>query len=796
MADEGIITIEEQGIDLKKWLTLFLRNWGLFFICVIIALCGAAVLLMFTPSQYELSTSILVNKENNPLDKAQIFSSAFYSDPYQLENEKGVLNSKSVTRKAIRSLDFDVKYFVKHRFYKAELYKNTPFTVEIESSNLQPLGVYFTLRFINDTLLYVQGEGEEVILHDFATSEDQGVIPEFHFEDTVKFGEIIGNSYCRFSILPGFNYLSDYNLDRNFYFKFCSEQELIKAFRNFKIENDRGSSILNVSFRYSNPAKAKDFLNKLISEYLRRGVERDNKIASATIEFIDKQLIEIVDSLTLSGEKLQDFRSSQKVMDIGFQAEKVYSKLEGLEAQKAKLLVKKRYFNYLMEELQSKSDVHDLVAPTTLDINDPVLNSLIIELAELYAERSEVSFNSIKDNPYLRSLEARIDDTRRKLLDAADNVLEATDITLEDAEAQIAVAERTMNRLPRNQQQLLNIERKFKLNDELYTYLLTRRSEMEIFKASNLPENEILDLAEVSDARMVSPNIRLNLAIALMLGLFLPGAFLYFRETMNNKIRTREDIQRYTNHPLIGHVLDTKNTEFPAALREPNSVLTESYRTLRANLQFVIDESVPNVILVTSAIQGEGKSFTALNLASVYAFYGKKSILLDFDLRKSKIMQNLDIDMSAGLSNYLSRNASLDEVIYSNDELNFDLIHSGPVPPNPSELVASEMASEIIAELRKKYDIILIDSPPLGIVSDALMLYPYCDISLMVVRYNYTSADVFENLMLDLKTRDIDRINIVMNDVVIPRSRYGYSYGYGYGYGYGATEKKKRWFRS
>ena len=175
------------------------------------------------------------------------------------------------------------------------------------------------------------------------------------------------------------------------------------------------------------------------------------------------------------------------------------------------------------------------------------MNNLIVELAELYNERTEISFNSIKNNPYLSSLEVRIDDTRRKLIDAAGSILESTEIALEETDVQIREAELTLNRLPKDQQQIINMERKFKLNDELYTYLLTRRSEMEIFKASNLPANEILDIADPADAVVVSPNIKLALIVALMLGLFFPGALIYIRETLNNKIRNREDIQKLSD---------------------------------------------------------------------------------------------------------------------------------------------------------------------------------------------------------------------------------------------------------
>ncbi len=792
MKDETLIAIEEQSVDIKKWFGLFIRNWFLFLCSILLSFICAVVWIMFSTNQYQLSTYILVNREQNPLDKAELFST-LYSDPYLLENEKGVLLAKSVTSRALKQLDFRTSYYINQRFNKAELYTNAPFTVEMDTTHLQPIGIYFSVVFINDSLIKLEAKGEEVILYDYSTDQVQQIIPEFKFSDTVKFGQITGNSYCRFSILPGYSYILNRELDKSYYYKFHSLDELITTFRNFKIANDRGSSILSVSFCYRHPKKAADFLNKLIEEYLMRGVKRDDLIAEATIRFIDAQLIDLVDSLYLSGERLQDFQSSKQVLDIGFQAEKVYIKLEALEAEKGKLLVKKRYFSYLIQNLQTKSDINDLIAPTTLEINDPVLNRLIVDLAEQYSERTEISFNSIKDNPYLSSLEAKINDTRRKLVEAASTILEATEITLEETNSQIYGAEQTFNRLPKHQQQLINIERKFKLNDELYTYLLTRRSEMEIFKASNLPANEILDVADPADALIVSPNIKLSFIMAMMIGLFLPGAFIYFRETLNNKIRTREDIQKLSQLPIVGQVIDSKFNSFPAVLSEPNSVLTESYRTLRTNLQFVINENESNTILVTSAIQGEGKSFTALNLASVYAFYGRKTILVDFDLRKSNLKEYLDIDQEVGLSNYLSKNAKYQEIIYCDDKINFDLILAGPVPPNPSELVASDQTKLLFAELKKKYDIVIIDSPPIGIVSDALLLHSNSDISLLVVRYNFTPEEVLVNIMEDLKTHRIKKINIVLNDVIVSKSKYGYRYGYGYINNEGS--KKQIWKR-
>jgi tyrosine-protein kinase Etk/Wzc len=785
------VNIEEEGIDIRKWFLFFLRYWHLFVLSILLAQLLVFLIVSFSPRQYEVSAQILIRNDKNPLDKEQMFTSALY-DPYKTENEKGILRSKSVTRNALRKLDFYTGYFELNKFRKIELYNQTPFIISKDTSHLQPLNLLFTVNFLNDSLIVIKSEGDNVALYDFATERIVKRINKFRFEDTARFGQVTGNAFCRFTLMPGYEFLSKSNIHKTFYFQFYSINQLIGMYRQFKIDNDRVSSMINVKLRCPNPLKGADFLNSLTNEYLRKGMERDNNKAEATIRFIDAQLIDIVDSLHQSSDRLQIFKSSNKVLDIGFQAEKVYNKIEELEAEKSKLLVRKRYFTYLLENLKSKAEISDLVVPGGLDISDPVLNKLIMELSTLYSDRAELSFNSVQNNPYINSLELKINDTRQKLAETARTILDATKISIDETELLIANTEKELNQLPKEQQKFLNIERKFKLNDELYTYLLTRRSEMEIFKASNLPANDLIDSADPNDAILVSPNKKASTMIALLLGIFLPATILYIRDTINNKIRTREDIQRLTKLPIVGQIIASRAVSVPAVISEPNSLLSESYRTLRTNLQFVIDESVSNAILVTSARQGEGKSFTALNLAAIYSFYGKKTILVDFDLRKSSINERLKLNAESGLSNYLSKNATFENIIIKNSKINFDLIVAGPVPPNPSELVASSLTLELFSRLKREYDIIIVDSPPVGIVSDAIMIYPHTDVSLLVVRYNFTHLDIFENTINDIKEKKIDKVNIVLNDLEISKGRYGYGYGYGYGYSKNSLKEGKK----
>jgi capsular exopolysaccharide synthesis family protein len=489
----------------------------------------------------------------------------------------------------------------------------------------------------------------------------------------------------------------------------------------------------------------------------------------------------ITDSLRYSEDRLQQFRSLQGVTNIDFQAQQTYQQMEGLQDQKAELMVKSKYYNYLREYLGKNNRVDNLIAPSSMDINDPLLNNLILELTRLYAERAEMSFNSVKNNPYLNSLEMKISDIKAKLIENIDNINKTGDISLREIDTRINAIETQINKLPRSQRELLVIERKFKLNDAIYTYLLTKRSEIQISKASNLPSNEMLDAASADDFVQVSPNTRMNYVIALLLGLFLPAALIYLKDFFRSSISGKQDIQSMTEVPIIGHIIHNAHHSKQVVFDFPTSLVAESFRSLRTNFQFFAQTDGRFTILITSMIKGEGKSFTSINLGTVFAQQNKKVVVVDFDLRKARLHHYLDINTNNGLSRYLSNNSGFDEIVFSCGVPSFDVIPSGPTPPNPSELISSEKTTDLFRELRSRYDIILIDSPPVGLVSDALQLIRYANVTLLVVRQQYTPKDLFASVISDLSKREIGSLNIVINDEKPGTDRYGYGYGYGYG---------------
>jgi len=786
MADERFVDFDsEESIDIKAFLFKCLHQWHYFVAFLVVAFLIATLINRFTPPVYKVTTFLLIRDEENPLDPQNFVGASLYGNPYKLQNEIGVLQSKSLTERAIQELSFFISYYREGRFKSAELYQDAPFFVEIDSLYEQPLSVKFNLTFKDDTLMIIQAAGKEVVCHNYLSNTNTRLLPYFKFSDTVAFGDLSGNQFCRFRILPNFGRMQQSGDHHKYSFQFNSLRQLISRFRINEIEATKNSSILQLSLRCSNVQQGTDYLNKLTEVFLAKGIERDDKIAESTIAFIDDQLKGITDSLRYSEDKLQRFRSARGVTNIDFQAQQTYQQMEGLQDQKAELIVKAKYYSYLRDYLIKNNRADDLIAPSSMDINDPLLNNLIIELTGLYTERTEMSFNTIKDNPYLSSLELKISGIKLKLLENIDNIISASNISLQGIDSRIVTIESEINKLPESQRELLVIERKFKLNDAIYTYLLTKRSEVQISKASNIPSNEILDHASPDDYVRVSPNPRMNYIIAFLLGLFIPAALVYLRDFFRNKITDKKEIQTITDVPIIGHIIHNTHKTGLVVDENPSSLIAESFRSLRTNFQFFPNGEGKNIVLITSIIKGEGKSFTSVNLGTVFAQNQKKVVVIDFDLRKAKIRQYLGIEAEDGLSRYLSNNAQLKDIIFPSGIQHLDVIPSGPIPPNPSELISSEKTAELFEELKKRYDVILVDSPPIALVSDALLLLRYATIRLVVVRQHFTPRNLFASIMSDLEKRNINPLSIIINDEKSGTNGYGYGYRYGYSYGYG-----------
>ena len=775
----------EEGIDLKEFILKFKFIWHYVLLSVLITLGIAYFINKYYQPVYSVSTTILLKKEKPLLEMKGLSTFDDLSYQNSLNDETEILKATSITERVLSRLNFNIAYYQKVPFGFLELYKDVQFEIIPDSAFLIPYDVLLKVNFISDSSFLFSTDIENLRLYNPISQEAIKTLPRFKWQKIYKIGKTAYTPEFSFKITNKEGVKrSGLLIGQTYYFTFKSKESLINEYRNYSVSKGSSSNVLYISMKGNNLYKLIDFLNILSSVYLEKSIERKNKSASNTINFIESQLTEISDSLKFSEKKLQDFQSTNKVMDIDFHSMKVFSKLEELQNQKAELIIKDKYFKYLIDYLSKNTNGKDFVAPSSIGIEDGMLTKLMGDLLNLVNEKDEIANSVKKDIPYLTSYTARIDNVKKSVIEYLVNLSNATSLAIKNMDQRIAEISLSAEKLPKTQHQLFNYERIFKLNDAIYTFLLTKRSEIQISKAALIPDNEVINEANPRDAAVIAPNIRKNYLLALMIGLAFPILIMIILEYLSDRVKSIKDIERLTNFTILGHIIRDKSESMIPVIDDPRSLLAESFRSIRTNFQFVTAIKEKQTIVVTSSMMNEGKSYTSLNLAASFALYGKKTVLLYFDLRKP--MRNVPFGYSnnEGLSTYLSSNCELDAIILPSVNDNLNIIVPGPVPPNPNELIASDKTKEMLQLLHEKFDYIVIDTPPVGMVADALLLFNYSNVNIFVVRHNYSRKGMIKTIVSTLKKRNIQNVNVVINDLPVTRNKYGYGYGYGYGYNY------------
>jgi capsular exopolysaccharide synthesis family protein len=371
----------------------------------------------------------------------------------------------------------------------------------------------------------------------------------------------------------------------------------------------------------------------------------------------------------------------------------------------------------------------------------------------------------------------------------------ALDIEKNDFNKRYAIVNKEIEELPKKELEMISIERKYKMDDNYYTFFLQKRAESEILKASNTPDNNILDKARVLSITNSGKKSKTTLMF-LLFGLLIPTVIVVVKELLNNTIHSTKDVEKNSIFPLIGAVRHTKSTDPLLIVKNPRSAFTEMFRVIRTRIEFIVQRKTNIVVMTTSTESGDGKTYFSINMASIYSMASRKTILVDMDIRKPSINQRFNIVQPNGVTNYLVGQCSLDEVIFQLPKVDFDILPAGSIPPNPGELIRSDKLIVMFEELRKRYDFIVVDSSPIGMVTDAYSLAQLTDVNLFVVRNGKTNKTFFKKLSSQLKLDNIPHLFTILNDVIDDGSRYSryklYKYAYLFGYSYGYTGKKKK----
>ena len=779
----------EETIDFRAILFKVLNKWYWVALSLAVALTAAYIFNKLSLPVYKINTSVLIkddkNKSINPADFMESFG--MFGDKKNLKNEIGILQSYYLINRAITRLELEVSYYQNKKFVQRELYNDSPFIVEYDSVSPQPIGVRFSINFVSKNEYTIEAKCKRFDLFDYTKRR---VVLEsetgFTFKGKYHFGELIKTPYCKFKILPSGRPMFGDEFDSEYAIEFNNTNALTLDFQD-KIQiapSDKESSFVILSLEGTNVNKVADVLNSLTKVYLDRNIEHKNMVAVNTINFIDSQLDGITDSLKRAENLLQDFRSTNKIIDITYQSQKVFDNLQDLEKEKVTMAMKAKYYDYLEEYFNKNKNLTDLVTPSAIGIEDALLGDLISQLVKLASERNSIVLKNKSKNPLLNSIDININNLKENIRENIRNTVANSKIVTKDIDRRIGEMTGFINKMPKTERELLGIERKFKLSNDIYTFLLQKRAESQIAKASNIPDNEIIDKARLTEHKPISPKKGVNYAIAFILGLALPIGIIVLLHSVHNVIEEKSDIEKLASDiPFLGSVLHHDKESKTVVMDYPKSRFTESLRTIRTNLQYFIKNSDKQTILITSSFSGEGKSFVSINLASVYALMGKKTILIGFDLRKPKVFEGLADMHEIGTSTCLIGKTTVEEVIQKTKLSTLDVITSGPVPPNPIELIESETTKEILDKLKTMYDIIIIDTPPIGIVSDAFVLMEHADVNIYIARQDITNKKLFSSLIHEVKQKKPKELCILLNGVTLSASSYGYSYGkYGYKY--------------
>jgi len=769
---DNIDIYKGKPFDLKKILFRALKYWYYIPIFLILSVILAVYNYKTTPPEYRITAQLLISGSEN--ERAATigsddgaFSGVNLGVQNNVENQLIILTSTEQIRKTLQQLDFSISYYKKEIFLTNEIYKKSPFKVIPDTSKLQPpYGMIFCIKFINPTEFFLTIEGNNDYKKRGKLFEKISE-PEFSFtiqpvEKKLKKKDYVNNTYC---------------------FTFNRFENLVRKYKKkIKIQQINRSSIYEISLTENNIQKGIDFLNKLANNSVNYTLEKKNQIANNTIQFIDNQLIGVTDSLSKAKNVLEQFRSQNKVMDVSMQGQMIIQQSQQLEQERHRVAQQLDYYNYLLDYIQNNRDnKEDLTPPSSQNVTDPLLSRLISELSTLNAEKASLLFNSSNENPNVTRINRRIKTIKNSIVENTKNLITTTQRSLDDIDNRLMKLSYEIRKLPKTEQMLADIQRKFEMNDELHTHLLERRANAQLAKAANMPDNEIIEYAMA--AGKVRPDIIKSALIVLLLGIFIPTGIIFLTIYFNDRIEDKDDLEGIS-YPVIGNIPLQKNKKKGLEiLYNTHSAIAESYRSLRTSLEFYPTNESCKTILITSTIPGEGKSFCAANLAISYAQLGKKTVLLEFDLRKPSLRKilNKKSDTEGRLSKFLvnDKNNNNKNLIERSSINNLDIIFAGAIPPNPVELIAGEKTQLLFSQLKQIYDIIIIDTPPLGLVADPIILSTYADITILVVRYNMTSKKTLEELLNDDNTKQIKNLNILIN--AMPIKRLGYSYRYGYG---------------
>lgn len=741
-------------IDLKAIFDKISRKWPLFLMSFFFTLSLAYLYLITTPNLYEVRATLQLKDES--LSDKGIGNEKFISGlellegSSELEDEIGILSSHKMVDRALDGLYFDVSlYSFDNRFnflgerISEEVYKGPIEIILNHSSSKQIIHAPIHIEFVDSTRVKLEVDSENVAVLDMVsqeiTSNEEVVIleEEFSLADGYK------SDLLSFDIFITPEY--EVSAGEKYYFVINNRESLLKQYSSkLSIATiSKQSNIVSLSSRGRTPTKEIDFVNKLMEVYIDHNLQKKSQLGLKTVEFIDRQLSTVYDSLVNVETSLEAFRSSNQIIDIGTTSTELTVQLQRLEEESSELRVQREFYVYILNELKRSRDLGE-IAPSSVGINNSFLNDQLLELANLNKEKIDKSFSSKPNSPVILVLDEKIDNAKKLLIDNINNLIKSTNISLNNNHSRTRQLQSKIDALPESERDLINIEREFALNDNIYNYLLQKRAEASIALASNLPDKAVVDTARKIGRKPVSPNTFLIIAIAVTFGLALPLAFIVVGDFLNTKVQSEKELVELFGKSAILSGPHLKSKQITKQVKNIDPVPAKTFRFLAIDLMNKCDLSKESIIAFTSAQKGSGVSLCAYNLALTFAAFGKHVVYLDLDFhKKKKSYQPISVlkvnDLSL-IDYFYNNEKDVEDYNIINSTDNLYVIPSGEQRSGVDDMavVFKDKIHDLLKYLSQNFDFVIVDTPSVLDHIDFSSLAKMFDLKVLVTRHNHT----------------------------------------------------------
>lgn len=785
---------EEQGFDITLFLLECLSKWKWFALSIFIVLGLAGFYILCQVPQYKVDSLILViDKWSKSQGDVLTQSLGLTAGADNVITEMQIMRSRTITKKIVDDLDLHTSYFYKGKLRNAPLYNNTPIVVRPDSTtdlNLLQTDINLSITRPTDKNAY-NIEGKYFVNTTSADPEEKEIdltdieLPYTLYLPTVGtfvIEQVIGYEPLDKTLMVN---ISNPNLVA---YHLSGEIQLAQY--------DKMTLLITASYTTPIPQKGIDIINRMVYYYNEEGVAEKNLATTNTELFITNRLVSIQQELSDVEENVEQYRTQRGLTDLSSEAEIYLKQTSESDKEQSRLDVQLSLIEYVENFL---GDPANLYAPIPiLGINEGGLSTLITEYNKAIAERERLLNSSSENNPVIKEISQNILALKSTVLQGIASTRKSIELSKKDIARQDAENERKIRNVPQYERELTDIMRQQRIKENLYVFLLEKREENALAQTLAVGDARIVDEPTTLPYPVAPKKAQIAL-IALVLGMIIPAGVIYVKGLIFPSFHDKTELEKMTNIPVLAELPKCDKDEFFVVKEKSNNTASELFRLLRNNLQFTLTSPDKKVIMVTSSVSGEGKTFVSSNLALAYAHTGKKVLIIGLDIRRPMAAIHFGFDNKKGITNYLSsQEADYNTIIHPTKVKNLDIIPGGPVPPNPNELLLTNKLDELFAEMRNRYDVIIVDSAPVGMVSDSFLLDRVIDTTLFVTRSKYTSKSHVKAINTLASTHRLKSLYLCVNAVDMTTRtysyrRYGYGYGYGYGsYGYGEENNKTK----